>query len=154
MVSIGFLVVVVVLVLIALSSPNPAARPLHLPATQTQTESDQTIQERSEVNEGKKDLAGGVPLRSAPGVKPKDIDPPSLTGGCVLGYGRGRQCLPVAPPSQDFGEKVPWTCKELVTLFPNGIAVNRASDGIPQAGVDPLKLDRNKDFTACNKGDF
>lgn len=135
---------------------HSTARPLHLPEVTPvaqQTESAETQQQRQQVNEGNQELAGGVPMRSAPGVKPKDVDPSSLTGGCVLGYGRGKACLPFAPPSQKFGEKIPWTCEEVRTLFPDGIAVNRASEGTPKAGVDPLRLDGNKDFIACDSGD-
>ena len=82
---------------------------------------------------------------AAAGVTP-EVNDAARTGGCAPGYGDGRSCLPVAPPSaaQQAGHnvEVKWTCKELLTLLPKGIPLQ-----IP--GVDPLGLDEDGNGIAC-----
>jgi hypothetical protein len=41
---------------------------------------------------------------------------------------------------------LPWTCPDVRALHPGGLALTRA-------GVDPQRLDRNGDGTACGLGD-
>ena len=99
------------------------------------------------VNNGTTKQAPGLKLRSlAPGEQDAGVNDSALTGGCAPGYGDGRSCLPVAPPSAakhaGHNMKVPWTCKELLTLFPKGIPLQ-----VP--GVDPLGLDEDGNGIAC-----
>lgn len=80
-------------------------------------------------------------------------------GGCLKEYGDNGQCLPAVPPSlaehlqemKKLGGNLDamdhrWSCTELRTYFPNGVAVR-------QAGVDPQHLDTNGDGKACAAGD-
>lgn len=80
-------------------------------------------------------------------------------GGCVREYGTAGQCLPVVPPSaaahvQDMVDagmnpksmSHPWTCSELRTYFPDGIAVRKP-------GVDPQRLDLDRDGIGCSVND-
>jgi hypothetical protein len=72
-------------------------------------------------------------------------------GGCHVSYGKAGQCLPMVPPSQAehvaAGHMKPrWECTELRSMFKAGISVR-------VAGADPLLLDKNRDGTACGKGD-
>lgn len=79
-------------------------------------------------------------------------------GGCRPEYGATGQCLPVIPPSQAehaaemraAGEDPSsmvyrWTCSDVRSLFPDGIAVR-----VP--GVDPDGLDDDGDGRACEPG--
>jgi hypothetical protein len=66
--------------------------------------------------------------------------------GCQKHYGSPGQCLPLLSPSQQAMPDMdhPWTCPEVRTLFPEGIAVR---------GKDSLRLDTNSDRIACGPGD-
>lgn len=77
------------------------------------------------------------------------------TAGCVLEYGAGDGCLPVASPGQVEHDRqmghmpgmvVSWTCPQVRELFPGGIQLT-------QAGVDPQGLDGNADGVGCGAGD-
>jgi hypothetical protein len=73
--------------------------------------------------------------------------------GCIPQYGTPGQCLPLVPPSleEHVGHADPrqlsllWTCAEVRTLFPDGVALAKKAD--------PLKLDGDKDGIACGQGD-
>lgn len=100
------------------------------------------------INSGKskpaKDLKGAKRK-----VAPAELlDESSARGGCTAGYGGGAACLPEVPPSSaehaGHGMKILWTCTEARTILPRGIEVT---------GGDKLKLDSNKDGTACGVGD-
>jgi len=73
--------------------------------------------------------------------------------GCVPQYGEKGQCLPLVPPSHTAHaghvaqHKLTrlWTCAEVRTLFPAGVALREKAD--------PLGLDTNKDSIACGRGD-
>jgi hypothetical protein len=92
---------------------------------------------------------GGAPARSVKGAKARRradsvlADPKAtgvLAGGCAVGYGApGAQCVPARAPGNR-----PLTCAYLVTQFPHGVAVT---------GRDRLRLDSNRDGTACGHGD-
>jgi hypothetical protein len=66
--------------------------------------------------------------------------------GCLKGYGKPGQCLPLTSPAQDAmpDMEMPWTCADVVQLFPKGISVH---------GKDTLGLDANSDGVACGRGD-
>ena len=80
------------------------------------------------------------------GEQDAGVNDAARTGGCAPGYGDGRSCLPVAPPSAaqqpGNGPKVRWTCEELLTLFPQGIPLQ-------VRGTDPLRLDEDGNGIAC-----
>ena len=79
------------------------------------------------------------------GEQDAGVNDAARTGGCAPGYGDGRSCLPVAPPSSaqaTNGKKVAWTCQELLTLFPQGIPLQIR-------GTDPLRLDEDGNGIAC-----
>lgn len=91
-------------------------------------------------------------------VEPSALLSGDSFGGCLAEYGDNGQCLTVYPPSRaehvremvDLGEDpstMPhdWSCAELVTFFPDGIAVR-------QPGIDPQGLDVDLDGTACEPG--
>jgi hypothetical protein len=114
------------------------------------------------VNTGQRQQAAGIRMRvERPGRIPKDRIGSGVTGGCVLGYGKGKLCLPTVPPGErahaghagvaDLASR--WTCAQVWLLFPKGIAVNSSRDGVGSDGVDPLGLDANKDGVACGAGD-
>jgi hypothetical protein len=99
------------------------------------------------VNNGTTKQASGLAMRSlARGEQDAGVNDAARTGGCAPGYGDGRSCLPVAPPSaaQHAGHnvKVAWTCTELLTLFPQGIPLQ-------VRGTDPLGLDEDGNGIAC-----
>lgn len=99
------------------------------------------------VNDGKTKQAPGLALRPlARGQQDAGVNDAARTGGCAPGYGDGRSCLPVAPPSAaqhpGHGAKIAWTCEELLTLFPQGIPLQ-----VP--GTDPLGLDEDGNGIAC-----
>lgn len=88
-------------------------------------------------------------------VEPSALLSGDSFGGCLTEYGDNGQCLTVYPPSRaehvremvDLGEDpstMPhnWSCAELITFFPEGIAVR-------QPGIDPQGLDLDLDGTAC-----
>lgn len=93
-------------------------------------------------------------LRSErPKISPKQVfkDAGVARGGCNVAYGVGGQCLPSVPPSQAehvaAGHMKPqWECTQVRVLFKDGIALAKAK-------ADPQRLDKNKDGTACGKGD-
>jgi hypothetical protein len=98
-------------------------------------------------------VAEGVRGSNRPDVAPRQIfrDAGVARGGCDTNYGNGGQCLPLVPPSQAdhvaAGHMKPlWTCREVRLTFKSGLAVRKAK-------VDPLRLDKNGDGTACGKGD-
>jgi len=72
------------------------------------------------------------------------------SAGCTVGYGHGKECLPITPPSAGaMGMSVtqmPWTCPEVRTLLPKGIRLD-------VRGVDPAHLDTNGDGIACDPTD-
>jgi hypothetical protein len=119
--------------------------------------------EARQVDTGQKKQATGVKMRvEKPGRIPKSRIGSGVTGGCVLGYGKGRACLPTVPPgemnhAQHVGTpndlSALWTCSRVWLLFPKGLAVNSSKDGVGVDGVDPLGLDSNKDGVACGSGD-
>ncbi|GMA30423.1 hypothetical protein [Litorihabitans aurantiacus] len=87
------------------------------------------------------------------------VESAASLGGCHPGYGAAGQCLPLIPPSMaahaaemvDAGLELssmphPWTCTELLTYFPDGIAVRAGSD---PAEADPFGLDLEGDGVAC-----
>lgn len=90
-------------------------------------------------------MAGGIKMH-----KPQK----GLTGlagngagnGCLKQYGEPGQCLPLVSPAQASMPDMnhPWTCADVIQLFPAGVTVN---------GKDTLHLDYNGDGIACNKGD-
>lgn len=92
-------------------------------------------------------------------VSPKSLfrdvfdSPTAAGGGCRSEYGAPGQCLPRVPPSQAVhaahGMPVSevWSCAEVRTLFATGLPMRTAG------GADPLRLDTNKDGTACGTGD-
>ncbi|MDF2048699.1 hypothetical protein [Arthrobacter sp. Cr_A7] len=99
------------------------------------------------VNDGTTKQAPGHTLRTLTrGEQDAGVNDAARTGGCAPGYGDGRSCLPVAPPSaaQHAGHtvKVAWTCTELLTLFPQGIPLQ-------VRGTDPLGLDEDGNGIAC-----
>ncbi|MBD1537741.1 hypothetical protein HC749_06090 [Arthrobacter sp. S13_S34] len=99
------------------------------------------------VNDGTTKQATGLKMRSlARGEQDAGVNDAARTGGCAPGYGDGRSCLPVAPPSAaqhaGHGVKVAWTCTELLTLFPKGIPLQ-------VRGTDPLGLDEDGNGIAC-----
>jgi hypothetical protein len=103
--------------------------------------------ERAGVNDGTTKQASGLAMRSlVRGEQDAGVNDAARTGGCAPGYGDGRSCLPVAPPSaaQHAGHniKVAWTCTELLTLFPQGIPLQ-------VRGTDPLGLDTDGNGIAC-----
>lgn len=70
-------------------------------------------------------------------------------GGCRPEYGLPGQCLPQTIPhklSRAGRSKKTWTCAQVRTLFPGGIALRTIA-------VDPLQLDRDGDNTACGPRD-
>lgn len=86
-------------------------------------------------------------------TKPEQVfrDAGVARGGCETSYGKAGQCLPLVPPSQAehvaAGHMKPeWTCAEVRLTFKKGLPLR-------QAKVDPLSLDKNRDGTACGKGD-
>lgn len=95
-------------------------------------------------------LGNGTP-RAAVGA-PRNL-PAAGYPGCVPQYGKDGQCLPLVPPSQiaHAGHVAQqqltrlWTCAEVRTLFPTGVALAKEAD--------PLNLDSNKDRIACGQGD-
>jgi hypothetical protein len=119
--------------------------------------------EAAGVNTGEKDQATGIRMRvEDPERKPDELIGSGPTAGCVLGYGRGDDCLPTVPPGErgragHHGEPADlasrWTCSTVWLLYPRGIAVNAEEHGLPPEGVDPLGLDSNGDGVACGKGD-
>lgn len=99
------------------------------------------------VNNGTTKQAPGLKMRElARGEQDAGINDAARTGGCAPGYGDGRSCLPVAPPSAaghaGHGAKAAWTCEELLTLFPQGIPLQ-------VRGTDPLGLDKDGNGIAC-----
>lgn len=66
--------------------------------------------------------------------------------GCMKGYGKPGQCLPLQSPAQLAMPEMdhPWTCPEVRELFEGGIEV---------WDRDPLGLDTNGDGVACGPGD-
>ncbi|KNC19803.1 hypothetical protein AC792_03860 [Arthrobacter sp. RIT-PI-e] len=99
------------------------------------------------VNKGTAKQAPGLQMRSlARGEQDAGVNDAARTGGCAPGYGDGRSCLPVAPPSaaqhSGHGAEIAWTCEELLTLFPEGIPLQ-----VP--GTDPLGLDEDGNGVAC-----
>lgn len=102
---------------------------------------------------GARKLASGLDRAPRPDTDPKQVagDTATKTGGCLTAYGRPGQCLPEVPPSQAehvaMGHMEPlWECAEVRTIFRSGLAVR-------VKGVDPLRLDRNHDGTACGTKD-
>lgn len=105
-----------------------------------------------------KNRAGNLPKASP--VSPGDVlGAVPNPGGCLRDYGEDGQCLPTVPPSQhrhvqemkDAGldpAAMPhaWSCGEVRMYFKDGLSVR-------QPGVDPQKLDANRDGTACGAGD-
>lgn len=93
-------------------------------------------------------------------VDPADLITSSTSlGGCHPDYGGSGQCLPLIPPSQSehaaqmlrAGQDPasmahPWTCSELLTYFPEGVAV-RPREGSTQR--DPFGFDPDGDLIAC-----
>jgi hypothetical protein len=67
--------------------------------------------------------------------------------GCLKDYGKPGQCLPLKSAAQQSmpDMDMPWTCADVVQLFPQGLAVKK--------GKDTLKLDSNGDGVACGRGD-
>lgn len=78
----------------------------------------------------------------------KVLDKGAQTAGCTVGYGRNGACLPLVSPAGQAmgGMTMRWTCAEVRSLFPHGIALTTR-------GVDPQHLDANNDGTACGAGD-
>lgn len=108
--------------------------------------------EAAGVNEGDKEQASGVKMKSIPKIDNKKVMGESGEfGGCTEGYGRGKQCLPPVSPAavamKMTAEEHPWDCGEVAKLFPKGIAVNK------KGAADPLRLDYNRDGIACGAGD-
>lgn len=102
---------------------------------------------------GARRLAAGLDGSSRPATEPKQVvgDVGAASGGCVVAYGKPGQCLPEVPPSQAehvaMGHMQPqWECSEVRTMFPGGLKLR-------VKGVDPLKLDANRDGKACGRGD-
>lgn len=104
------------------------------------------------VDEGNKKQATGTKTRKdAPPVTAEQLyQKGDFSAGCTIGYGHGKACLPVTPPSAGaMGmtvKQMPWTCTEVRTLLPAGILLD-------VKGVDPAHLDTNGDGTACGQGD-
>lgn len=135
----------------AISKPHGVANgdPLHAP----HIESHKGVEGGADgVNQGKKKQAAAVQL--TPDIHP--VSPTQLfskgdyTAGCTVGYGHGKACLPITPPSAGAMNmsvaQMPWTCAEARTLLPKGIQVD-------VKGVDPAHLDSNHDGIACGAGD-
>jgi hypothetical protein len=114
-------------------------------------------------NTGDVEQATGIRMRvEDPERKPEELIGSGPTGGCVLGYGEGDDCLPTVPPGErahaghggqpaDLAGR--WSCSAVWLLYPKGLAVNDADAGVGPEGVDPLGLDSNGDGVACGKGD-
>lgn len=104
------------------------------------------------VGEGTKKQAAAVQLTAdLHPAQPSQVHTKGdYSAGCTVGYGHGRACLPTTPPSAGAMNmsvtQMPWTCSELRTLLPNGIAVDVKN-------VDPARLDSNHDGVACGVGD-
>lgn len=94
-------------------------------------------------------------------VLPSQVHAPggNGVGGCLREYGENGQCVPVVPPSmaghlRDMADagispstmEHRWSCSELRKYFPDGAAVRRK-------GVDPQRLDTDRDGRACDAGD-
>lgn len=87
-----------------------------------------------------RELKGTKVRRAASSVLPNPKQDGMSSGGCAVGYGDpGAQCLPARAP----GDRTV-TCGFVTTLFPEGIRVT---------GRDRLRLDTNRDATACGHGD-
>lgn len=112
---------------------------------------------------GERDGAAGLGDPRAPIDPSEVIDGSTSLGGCHPAYGSTSQCLPLVPPSMSAhvadmvaaGIDVtsmphPWTCAELLTYFPDGVAVRRLSD---PAARDPFGLDLDGDLVACREAD-
>lgn len=99
------------------------------------------------VNQGTKKQATKIKMVKPPVQSGAQVPP---TAGCTAGYGRGVVCLPITPPSAgQMGmtvKQMPWTCSEVRLYFPQGVLLTKK-------GVDPARLDGNKDGVACGKGD-
>ena len=103
------------------------------------------------VNEGTKKQAAGIKMKPITRVDAEKVAGRyGESAGCVPGYGRAKQCLPPVSPAavamKMTAEEHPWDCDEVRKLFRSGIAVNKK-------GVDPLRLDYNRDGVACGHGD-
>ncbi len=150
-------------VLVATSSEGTGLAPVTAAVAATDGEIAGVNPGASGVNTGDKKQASGVKMHvQKPARIPKDSIGSGVTGGCVLGYGKGLNCLPTVPPgeiahAQHAGSvadlSARWTCSQVWLLFPDGLEVNRAKDGVGSEGVDPLGLDSNRDGVACGEGD-
>jgi len=90
----------------------------------------------------KVDMAGGIPMhRAAPGLE--HLVGEGRGDGCLKGYGKPDQCLPLVSPAQQAMPDMnhPWTCADVRQLFPDGIIVAK--------GMDTLGLDPDGDGIAC-----
>lgn len=115
------------------------------------------------------EAAASAPLQrdgaQALGAPREAVDPalvaaaPGDLGGCRTEYGAAGQCLTVVPPSlaehaadmraaglDPTAMSHPWSCTEVRTGFPDGIAVRAP-------GIDPLGLDADGDQLACGPDD-
>lgn len=108
------------------------------------------------VNGGNKKQAAGVKGKVLRPVRPEQVlSDASRSGGCTPGYGGNGECLPVVPPSHasHAGHDMAgaWTCAEVRTLLPDGIAVQKPNATARKK--DRLGLDSNGDGIACGEAD-
>ena len=128
----------------AVDKPNGAPRDGRNPALQAQNSLASAASKQNGVG-----LRTDKPAKEVKGDKGRQVHPHDVltdpktdgttSGGCIIGYGQaGEQCLPTN------GDQKKITCDYVRKYFPDGIAVT---------GDDRLKLDKNRDKTACGIGD-
>ena len=141
-------------------TPSDDPIPLEPPAdSPVGSEPETSLAQAAGADPGSPARAGSGSLGSprAP-VSAEEVIGSEALGGCHPDYGDAGQCLPVIPPSLaehaqamadagiDPASMVhPWSCPELRSLFPSGIAV--------RSGQDPLGLDSDADGVACGPDD-
>jgi hypothetical protein len=128
----------------AVDKPNGAPRDGRDPALQVQNSLASAASKENGAGLRTDKPAKKVKGETGRQVHPDDVlaDPKTdgtTSGGCIIGYGQaGEQCLPTN------GDHKKITCDYVRKYFPNGIAVT---------GDDSLKLDKNRDKTACGTDD-
>jgi len=120
---------------------DPVTTPIATPPPTVNPE----VAEEMNGPKGQVKMAGGIKMH-APKKGFAGLAGNGQGNGCVKNYGQPGQCLPLLSPAQQAMPNMdhPWTCAEVRTLFPEGIAVR---------GKDSLRLDTNSDRIACGPGD-
>jgi hypothetical protein len=130
---------------VALAPPNPSAPVVTKPVAPPKATVAPEVAQEMNGPRGRVTMADKIKMRA-----PASVDRHRLAGngqgnGCVVGYGKVGQCLPLQSPAQVAMPDMdhPWTCPEVRELFPRGLAV---------AGKDTLGLDPDGDKVACGRG--